>query len=154
MTVQIGGHTFYLINVYCPTDYADKATVHVALKTHLNPLDASVTIVLGGDFNCTLNPQLDRTGVNEPHSFPAKTLDSILSRFKLTYVYRSIHPNGYTWSRSDGTAARLDRFYIYKTHRQFAKSPIVSACNDSDHSLVRMYVNIKAHKRGSAYWCL
>jgi exonuclease III len=156
LTVEIGGHRFYLINVYCPTDYADKATFHVALKTHLNHLDASVPILLGGDFNCTLNPQLDRTGVNEPHPFPAKTLDSILSRFKLTDVYRSIHPNepGYTWSRSDGTAARLDRFYISKDHRQFAKSAIVSACNDSDHSLVRIYVNIKSHKRGSAYWCL
>jgi exonuclease III len=43
LTVEIGGHRFYLINVYCPTDYADTATVHVALKTHLNHLDCHVS---------------------------------------------------------------------------------------------------------------
>lgn len=40
-------------------------------------------IILGSDFNCTLNQQLDRNN-NEPHPPSAKTLKNIVDHYNLS----------------------------------------------------------------------
>jgi exonuclease III len=156
LTADINGEIVHLVNVYSPPNYKDKPAFLNCLKQHLGSLDVTYPIILGGDFNCTLNTQLDRTGNVEPHPPSAATLRSIVQRFKLTDVYRSIHvhENGFTWSRSDGTAARLDRVYISNYCKQTIRSVSVTECQDSDHSFVRCAFEFKQHKRNSAYWCL
>lgn len=39
-------------------------------------------VILGGDFNCTLNQQLDRNH-NEPHPSSAKSLKSVIDYYNL-----------------------------------------------------------------------
>ena len=155
-TVKIQDQTFHLINVYSPTCPKEKLDFLKYLKQHLNSLDSSTPVLLGGDFNCTTNPSLDRTGNNEPHPHSSNEFKHILKCFKLIDTFRNIHPydRTFSWARSDGVAARLDRIYISKHFSQFIQSAEIKPCSYSDHDYVRLFLKEKKIKGKSAYWCL
>lgn len=48
-------------------------------------------IILGSDFNCTLNQQLDRNN-NEPHPPSAKTLKNIVDHYNFVELWRDAFP--------------------------------------------------------------
>lgn len=48
-------------------------------------------LVLGGDWNCTVNFTLDRNG-EEPHPSSAKCLHDVISNSNLVDVWRLQHP--------------------------------------------------------------
>ena len=51
--------TILVINVYAPTDKSEREGLFDFLRRALVSYEGPV--VLGGDFNCTLNPHLDRS---------------------------------------------------------------------------------------------
>jgi exonuclease III len=91
VTVCIQEQNYHLINVYAPICPKEKVIFLRSLKHHLNDLESSTPIFLGGDFNCTINPKLDRTGDNEPHPQTSAEFKHIVKRFKLIDTYRNIH---------------------------------------------------------------
>ena len=134
-----------MINVYAPTCPKEKLLFFRSLKHHLNNLESSTPIFLGGDFNCTINPKLDRTGDNEPHPQTSEEFKHIVKRFKLIDTFRNIHPyqQTYSWKRNVGIAARLDRIYISKHYCQFVRHSEIKDCNFSDHDYIRLYFKEK-----------
>lgn len=156
VTANIHGIYFYLINVYNPTESHDKLKCIDMLKTHISTLSEPYPIILGGDFNCTLDYELDRTSATEPHPPAADSLKSLITSNSLTDAYRCLYPQSeiFTWHRSDGTASRLDRFYIHSNFRQFLSSCSIIPCTNSDHDYVKAIFQLKSVKRKSAYWCM
>ena len=72
--------------------------------------------MMGGDWNCTTNFTLDRTG-EEPHLQSSTILSQVISESGVVDVWRVKHPQvrQHTWVKvSDGnvSAARLDRVYM------------------------------------------
>ena len=64
----------------------DPASI-VKLKQLLNELNND-PIILGGDFNCTVNPGIDRSSKKEPDTRTSLCLDKLTHRFKLVDAWR------------------------------------------------------------------
>ena len=81
---------------------------------------ALLTIVIGGDFNCTENPAIDRLCMSiERRPKVAMTLKDVVHKLSLCDAWRRLNPNewSFTWQRNNPNCAhavsksRLDRFY-------------------------------------------
>ena len=62
--VQVDDKVYVLVNIYAPNKDKDSVQFFRKLFTMLqtNNLDSEENIILGGDFNCPLNPILDKRG--------------------------------------------------------------------------------------------
>ena len=145
VTVCIQEQNYHLINGYAATCPKETVICLRRLKHHLNNLESSTPIFLGDDINCTINPKLDRTCDNEPHSQTSEEFKHIVKRFKHNDTFRNIHPyqQTYAWKRNDSIAARLDRKYISKHYCQFVRHSEIKNCDFSDHDYIRVYFKEK-----------
>ena len=62
--IRIMGETLLAVNVYAPSAKSDHETFFELLQNHLQ--DYVGPMLMGGDFNCTLVTQLDRSFVSPP----------------------------------------------------------------------------------------
>jgi len=95
--------------VYAPANDSDRKIFISHIDTYLH---TSMPIILAGDFNCVLNPNIDKVGGNiKKLQVGAKELKQITLDFNLTDVFRKLYPNqvSTTW-RIGKYASRLSRF--------------------------------------------
>ncbi|KAJ4947763.1 hypothetical protein JOQ06_009796 [Pogonophryne albipinna] len=108
------------INIYAPSVGAERLLFFEKLKHTLSTCDNGEYLFLGGDFNCTENPVLDRNH-QEPHAASKSALIRLTETFELCDVWRHFHPGQrqYTWVHSRDnllSLARLDRVYVFNHH--------------------------------------
>lgn len=95
---------FHILDLYLPNTKEIAMTTLTALEQHLlRLLVTNSSIILGGDFNCTLNPLLDRLKSTERHPEISEKLRSIIGRCQLHDCWRHFNPTkgGYTFYRAD-----------------------------------------------------
>ena len=152
---QVQDVVFTFVNIYAPNVGADRVSFFQTLKdqlmTHLQD-----QLVVGGDFNCTLDFTMDRVG-EEPHPQSARTLASVLSQLDMVDSFRVRHPRArrYTWVRAGTarpTAARLDRIYVPETLRSQLIRSSISPVGFSDHHLVVAELLVSPGTRTSTHW--
>ena len=83
-------------NVYRPN--GDQPTFYIQLYNLL--LDFSTdNILIGGDLNVVLNPNLDKAGGDKILSHVAEALHSLMDKFDYTHIHRHFHPytKSFTW---------------------------------------------------------
>lgn len=154
--VTIHGIDFSFVNVYAPNIGSDRVSFFEKLKIALSHIPFDRTIVLAGDFNCTLNHTLDRNH-EEPHSKSADVLQSLIIHHSLVDVWRESFPQTrqYTWmkvNRNMVSGARLDRIYVQKSKRShFYKSCIVPTAL-SDHHFISTDITTAESTSKHAYW--
>ena len=69
-------------------------------------LDSEENIILGGDFNCPLNPALDqRGGIMIPSRAAIDSIESLQTELDLVDIWRIKNPQkrSYTWSQKSPT---------------------------------------------------
>lgn len=146
-------------SVYAPTQ--DRAGEQMAfldsLQAGLETM-ANVTVLLGGDFNCILDPTLDKNSSTIP---PASTLTyrnglrSFMEDAMLSDVWRDRFPSrsSFTFRRAK-YASRLDLFLVstHVTERVSNLKSQVSA--QSDHSIISITIDDRASPRGPGLWKL
>ena len=150
----------YLYNILMPQRNDEALKAMKCLENHCDTLKSG-TILLGGDFNCTHNPSLDRFCNNVEHRKKiALALQELYHSFQLCDIWRRLNPDSsrYTWFRSNPlkpelmSKARLDRFYIPEVMTSFVTNCDFQACPLSDHSAVLLTLQmITKQKRGSPY---
>ena len=154
--VKVNDNPFHLINVYAPTNAVERIECFKLLKKLLNTLNDD-PVILGGDFNCTTAPEIDRHNASEPDIRTSRALTDITRRFKLVDAWRYHHGNNtnYTWSRGD-SRARLDRIYINKHMTNRIKYVSISNASlaFSDHSLVNINISQKQVNNQNPVWCM
>ncbi|CAM2118675.1 unnamed protein product [Caretta caretta] len=122
----------------------------------LGTLDSHECLVLGGDFNTTLEER-DRSGA-EPSPAAANILQGIVDHHSLVDVWRDHHPDDtstFTFVRVEAHRShhsRLDRIYLSRFHLSQAHSSAVRPAPFSDHHLVTVTVSLRAERPGPAYW--
>ena len=83
---------FHLYNVLIPQDNSVALTVISSLESHSHSLREGY-VIMGGDFNCTLNPSLDRHDMPREHRQKiASTLQRVIDKTHLYDAWRRIHP--------------------------------------------------------------
>jgi exonuclease III len=161
LTLVINNCKYIIVNIYAPTqDYPVEQTEFVkSLDEKLKKHDDAV-IIIGGDFNMTLNPIKDRYNCKDPTpTDPTKKLLSLMDKYNLSDIWRCRNPNlcRYTWRRTRPKLqqSRLDFFLISKQFEYNIDSCDIEPGMESDHNLVNiMCKDRKTQKRGKGYWKL
>lgn len=96
-------------------------------------------LVVGGSYNCTDNPYLDRNH-QEPHAASKRSLIKLIEHFELCDIWRFL------------SLGRLDRVYCFAHHINVFNSCTISPVGFSDHSLVQVSIHIKDLQFKIAYW--
>lgn len=116
---KLGGTVFVFINIYAPNKGRERILIFTKLKQALLNIDNDDVVVVGGDFNCTIDFTMDRNN-EEPNPQSSSELAAVFQFSGLVDVWRCLHPNArqYTWSHcrlQQIYRARLDRFYTSHT---------------------------------------
>lgn len=154
--VTLGDNVFSLFNVYAPNDGRERITFFEKLSDVLSHCPQDNIIILGGDFNCTLNQQLDRNH-NEPHSLSANTLKRIVDQYNFVDLWRDTFPGlrQYTWMKVNSnnmSGARLDRFYTEARNRARFFRNSISPTFLSDHHYISMAISVESTKSYKSLW--
>ena len=117
---------------------------------------SSYSLILGGDFNCWLDPVLDRSSPNPGiMSKSASLIQSFLSNYAISDVWRCFHPNGREYSffsHTHHTFSRIDYFFIDDRLLQFSRSCEYQSIVISDHAPVVLSMALPGLPRTERYW--
>ena len=102
LELVIDNFHFILFNVYAPCESAERRAFFASVIYHLQTVDLNHCVCIGGDFNCTFDPKIDRNTA-EPH--PESCMDLLLyfSHVGLRDIWRELYPNElqFTWNLID-----------------------------------------------------
>ena len=152
---------FYLYNILIPQADSDASKAIDLFLKHSDSRSDGV-IIVGGDFNCTFDPELDRLGIRTEHRPKiSMALENVLENLSLYDVWRRRNPaeKKYTWYRANPSSqygvskARLDRLYLPTAFLSSVSLCKILPCSLSDHSAVTVTIKLPSSTcRGSAYW--
>ena len=110
--------TYVLINIYAPKKDKDLINFLKNLFAILQKenLESEENIIIGGDFNCPLNPELDKKGgVLLQRKSVTNCIECLQSQLDLVDIWRIKNPDtkSFTWSKkSPRIFCRLDYYLI------------------------------------------
>ncbi|KAK0148421.1 Transposon TX1 uncharacterized protein [Merluccius polli] len=95
---EIHGFIFCFINVYAPNQGPGRLDLFQKLSVFIKQCSQDEVLVMAGDWNCTTDFTLDRTG-QEPHLQSAAALAQLGAEAGVVDVWRIKHPSvrQYTW---------------------------------------------------------
>ena len=153
--VSIDETRFTIGNVYAPND--DTPDFY---KRFLNKIDQMATdnVIIGGDFNLTLQPDLDRHKSLYNNNKAAQILKEGMDQLQLRDIWRDRNPTErrYSWFKRNPElrASRIDFFLVNLGMSGNVDKVDYHGNGKSDHSLVTLeYVNDN-FKRGKGVWKL
>ena len=153
----INENPYRLINIYAPNNEKDRKQFFNDLSKYLV---CNRNLILGGDFNCILNPKYDKIGKganSQAGCIGSKELSSLCNDYNITDIFRHLNPHMFatTWHSpiSKDIHTRLDRFYVSKSliskNVSFDFYPIFF----SDHDVFSFKIeNHSTTEFGPSYW--
>ncbi|CAM4567703.1 unnamed protein product [Lepidochelys olivacea] len=156
LQVRMEGLVVNLVNIYAPQTSSKRPQFYQRVSDFLSTLDSHKCLVLGGDFNTTLEER-DHSGA-EPSPATANILQGIVEHHSLVDVWRDHHPDDtstftFVWVEAHRSHhSRLDRIYLSCFHLSQAHSSAIRPAPFSDHHLVTITVSLRAERPGPAYW--
>ena len=152
---------YTIANIYGPNKDADAVKFYHNLSNILrtNDFGNEENIIMGGDFNCPLNINLDKKGgipISRRHV--VKSIEEIQDEFSLHDIWRIKNPNqqSFTWGRcSPFIFCRLDYWLIADNLHDLVSNVDILPSIKSDHSAIFLELEeIKESNRGPGYWKL
>ena len=115
--------------------------------------------ILVGDWNFVLDPSIDKLGGSKQSNNKAlRTVKEYMNTDKLIDVWRKLHPDvkQYTWHRSkpELVMTRLDMFMIPEILLPLVVSAEILPSFMSDHSIIRLIIELDNKGRGPGFWKL
>ncbi|CAM2118747.1 unnamed protein product [Caretta caretta] len=156
LRVRMEGFVVNLVNIYAPQMSSRRPQFYQQVSDFLGTLDSHECLVLGGDFNTTLEER-DRSGA-EPSPAAVNILRGLVEHHSLVDVWRDHHPDDtstFTFVRVEAHRShhsRLDHIYLSRFHLSQAHSSAIRPAPFSDHHLVTITVSLRAERPGPAYW--
>ena len=151
-----------IINIYAPNKGKERANFYRELERKIDNLKSDNSeLIVGGDFNCTLNPTLDRrynsahenTNVDIGH----KQLIDLLESQNLEDVWRRRYPNSrkYTFFRPNSkSASRIDLWLVSKSLDSDVTKCTMKQAIKTDHSAIVLEFKASEMERGPGIWKL
>lgn len=151
---------FTLANIYAPNIVREQNEFWRELCTSLNNVDGihESIIIAGGDFNVSLNVNLDRVGrdLNCQSSTSSRLeLSNLLNQFELCDIWRFYNPRvrQYTWRKRDfSSQSRLDYWFVPFDCQDFVSNVNIIPSVSTDHSAILLHLELKDQKFGKGYW--
>ena len=122
-------------------------------------LDSDSNVIVGGDFNCPLDPTIDKKGgVLIPRQHVINSIENIQNEFSLHDIWRIKNPNArsYTWSKSSPFIfCRLDYWLISDNLNDLVTQVDIVASIKTDYSSIILELeNTKESRKGPGFWKL
>lgn len=144
---HIASYPVTLLNVYGPNS-DDPSFFHKIFE--LLPDDKSSHIYIGGDFNCYLDPLVDRTSTNSPATKnTSKTLNNLMTSRNIIDVWRLKNPNKKEfsfYSAVHNSYTRIDYFLTEAVDLSSVHNSEYHARVISDHSPVSLQIKTNLPK--------
>ena len=156
--VQVDDKVYVLVNIYAPNKDKDSVQFFRKLFTMLqtNNLDSEENIILGGDFNCPLNPILDkRGGIMIPRKSAVDSIESLQNELDLVDIWRvkNLQTKSYTWSQKSPTIlCRLDYWLISNNLCDFVNSTDIIPAIKTDHAAIGLVLGEIGEVKGPGMW--
>ncbi|CAM2096298.1 unnamed protein product [Caretta caretta] len=156
LRVHIEGLFVNLVNVYAPTSGPERLQFYQQASAFLSTLDPHECLVLGGDFNTTLEKR-DCSGTEQSPS-TTDILWEIVEHHSLVDIWRDHHPDDtsmFTCVQVEAhrlSHSRLDRIYLSHFHLSRAHPSSIRLAPFSDHHLATVTASLCAERPGPAYW--
>ena len=141
LKASISGDPILLVNIYAPNRDNELVTFYRSLLQTIptNNLDEIENIIVGGDFNCPLNPVVDKRGGSLiPRQSVISTIEQLQSELDLHDIWRIKNPTirSFTWSQSNPLVfSRLDYWLISNSLSDVYNVDMISAIK-TDHSAI------------------
>ena len=160
--IKINNSLYSIVNIYAPNNPKSRKTFLNNLNTKLKQKKQDcpdLNVIIGGDFNCTLKPTVDRR--NEKGLSPkcedigSKELYSIINDNEFEDVWRRRNPNTvkYTYHRKNSKiASRIDMWIASKTLQANINKVGITNPPISDHSAITINLNTSQCERGKGFW--
>lgn len=154
--VELNGLLVVFVNIYAPNSGFGRINVFKKLELFLKQKQLEDLIILGGDWNCTLDPSLDRKG-EEPNFNSPAVLANILESFAFRDIWRenNVLVKQFTWVKvNEGriSAARLDRLYVSNSMKSRVIHTAIIPTHFSDHKLITVDCTLISRSNRSSYW--
>ena len=147
---------FVLVNIYGPNE--DRPEFFISLFELIQKYKSTELMIMG-DFNMVLNAQLDRMDGKQYSPKSLTVLKEIMESFELADIWRLCNPNEktYSWFRRKSynrgiSASRLDFALTSYSLNPFVDKITYEYGYKSDHSLLKMLLNVGDNVRGHGYW--
>ena len=135
----------------------DKPEQYNMLIEHLPNYDTE-NIIIGGDFNCVLDNELDCKNRVPSHEKSVKILKQIIEDTDTVDIWRVRNPESrrFTWfkTKPKRTFSRLDWILINNGLQTCVTNCKIVPCSYSDHSAVLLEIEINDVQRGPGFWKL
>jgi len=157
--ITLGENIYSLFNIYLANQ--DNPKEQIELLNHINTLldkFSNTHIILGGDLNIVLNPQLDKWNADpkDKPGNPALELLSIMKTYHLVDAWRLRNPTTrrFTWRRkSPPQQSRIDLLLVSEELMFNITKLDIKIGLQSDHSPITMNVEgSNTERRGRGYW--
>ena len=152
---------YVLINIYAPNKDKDIVNFlnNVLMTLRRNNLDEEEDIIIGGDFNCPLNPVLDKKrGHFTPRKSVIDTIESLQEELDLVDIWRVKNPTkkSFTWSQTSPLIfCRLDFWLISNSLHDLVKTADIIPAVRTDHAAISLkLVNTLNDLKGPGFWKL
>lgn len=150
-----------LLNIYAPTKDKPSDQLEFFTKVKDYALDIADKLLIGGDFNTCLYPEIDKCGGRLDKQSPcAKDIIAFMELHDLIDVWRIMNPRvkRYTWrdsTRGGFVQSRIDLWLIPVHMLYDLKIADIQCGLYSDHSITSLTFNIpKLETRGRGFWKL
>ncbi len=160
--IELEGRSLTLCNIYAPTK--DKPQLQKQFLINLREILVEYVdkdILIGGDFNVCINPELDKKGGTvEAQSDYSKDVVSLMEELELTDIWRQRHPTHKRFTRREKTVrgfvqSRLDFWLVSRNLEYSVKNTEIQPGRRSDHSIVIVQLSrVSEGKRGKGFWKL
>ena len=143
-----------LCNIYAPSDPQTLkerrmffGKLHEAIST-FKPDNSAV--ILGSDFNCVTDVNLDRSRTTTKIGSSVKRLKEAVNAFQLKDIWRHQNPEKkeFTFHSNVGTGSRLDRLYVTRTLTTNVIESKIDNFAHSDHSKITIKMDLSEKERG------
>ena len=144
-----------VVNIYGPNN--DDNTLFTNLHSLLMD-EGEEPLIIGGDFNTVINPELDRyPNPTQNHPKCLTSIQHILKDFELVDIWRHLNQTTqkYTWNSFDfKMGSRIDYFLISQGLMNSVKTSDINFGYKTDHSLVSLALSRFNQNRGPGFWKL
>ena len=153
LEILVGENTLNLVNIYGPNN--DSPNFFANIFEMIEDFNSN-SVIICGDFNLVLNPDIDYfnyLNINNPKA--TKTLLELMETHNLFDAYRELHPNlkRYTWRKKNPLKqSRLDFFLLSENLYPNLEQSNIENSYRSDHSSVNIALKLNNFIRGKGLW--
>ena len=146
MEAEVQGSLFLFVNIYAPNKVQDQCRFFENLNKNIEhfAVNKEHRIIVGGDFNVTLDSDLDCSGGKSFKKESVKKIQDLCLDLDLVDIWRIRNPEckRFTWRQKNPfIQRRLDYWLINDSSQDdIEKSDIIPSIN-SDHSAIFLHLN-------------